>query len=159
MCPSDDDEMSSSCTRERDGYEIRVVPKPPKCACYCEPPKKTDSGTTVTRKEEDATAASCPCVGPDNLCYKDHYDGVCGCDCEGGDGCCDCIVLARIVKKKDGDVTTWTPDHGVRRFIRPVLMRDPIVWREAASKRDAETAAAAPIAANVTKRKGKPPQA
>src|SRR4029453_41257 len=34
MCPSDDDDDEiASCTRERAGFEIRVVAERPKCAC------------------------------------------------------------------------------------------------------------------------------
>lgn len=167
MCASDDDEAASACTRERDGYEIRVLPKRPKCACYCEPPEKPDpaktagtsAATTVTKTEEEPAAHTCAC-GPQDGCYEDHYEGVCDCDCEGGDGCCDCIVLARLLKATDGDVTTWTPDHSVRRFIRPVLMRDPLARRGAAKASGATSTATATASATAAKkRKGTPPQA
>ncbi len=136
MCASDDDEMGSSATRIRGMFEVRVLPERPKCACYCEPQKKaTGAGASTTELVESATATAppqgttsghdCACANPADPCYADHYDGVCFCACEGGDGCCDCIVLARLTRQGDGEAATWTADHSVRRFVRPVLMRDP----------------------------------
>lgn len=116
-CPSDEDEPSSVCTRERDGYEIRVLREAPKSVCgYTEPTQWTPT--------------PCKCVDPELPCYKDHYAGECGCKCgDCSDGDCNCIILARLDKPKDND-HPWTVDHRVRRFIRPVLMRDPIVEDE-----------------------------
>jgi hypothetical protein len=164
MCASDDEEMGSSATRERDGFEIRVVPDRPKCACFCEPPKKkkettgtagtADGATSQDTTKEGTRADPCLCVNPEDPCYKDHYDGVCGCACEGGDGCCDCIVLARLIKQDD-DAIKWKPDHSVRRFIRPVLMRDPAPPRDknrGMSKAAVESAAAQ----RAKRRKGSP---
>jgi hypothetical protein len=118
MCGTDDDETSSQCTRERDAFEIRVVRDRPKCACGCADPKPYEG--------DEVTPSECLCVQPERQpCYKDHYDGICDCDCgecSGGSG--DCSVLARLDRDKDG---RWIADHRVRRFIRPVLMRDPQV--------------------------------
>lgn len=127
MCASDDDEMASSATRERDGFEIRVLADPPKCACFCELPKDEGEG----KEGEEAPADACGCVDPTDPCYLDHYNGVCGCECTDGDGCCDCIILALL--NKDGE--SWKPDHRVRRFVRPVLMRDPVALREATDRK------------------------
>ena len=101
-CASDEEESPSVCTRERDGYEIRIVSALPECACHCEPP-----GRGYARK---------------NDCYANHYAGKCG--CHAGEECdcsCDCVVLARLDKSRE----KWKVDHHVRRFVRPVLMRDP----------------------------------
>jgi hypothetical protein len=72
---------------------------------------------------------SCWCADPCSPCYKDHYMGECGCEC-----CdCECVVLALLVGQPDaatGEIAEWKPDHSVRRFIRPVLVRDPQVWKE-----------------------------
>ena len=48
VCASDEDESPSVCTRERDGYEIRIVRNRPHCVCSCpEPdPKLPDVPTT-----------------------------------------------------------------------------------------------------------------
>jgi hypothetical protein len=150
MCASEDDDMVSSATRERDGYEIKVVATPPKCACWCDPDAKraatsTGAGANVTHsqrvppKSGEAVDHSCQCVDPDDPCYEDHYNGVCGCLCDGDDGCCDCIVLARLIRKLVTD--EWTIEHRVRRFIRPVLMRDPVVEREARQRAGLESSA------------------
>jgi hypothetical protein len=170
MCATDDEEIGSSATRERDGFEIRVVGARPKCACFCEPPL-TKKGATLKETTTTADGAAntqdgirtetCWCVNPEDPCYKDHYEGICGCACEGGDGCCDCIVLVRLLKQKDGDIEWWKADHSVRRFIRPVLMRDPALRHDKTrSKRYSQTAdeqtVSAAGAAAAKRRKGPP---
>lgn len=134
MCATDDDDVSSQCTRERDAFEIRIVRDRPTCACGCDDPKGDEKET----KTEDS---DCWCVDPTDPCYKDHYAGICDCDCgECSGGSCDCILLAILDKDADGN---WIADHRVRRFIRPVLMRDPQVVLEAAARAAAKKAAAA----------------
>lgn len=125
-CASDDEESSPAPSREKDGYEIRIVRKLPKCICACreEPAKDPVKDATIGGTPEPAKEpeCKCPCVGPDHPCYLAHYEGKCG--CEGGkdcDCCCDCVVLARLDKSDDGE---WTVYHGVRRLVRPVLMCD-----------------------------------
>jgi len=116
ICASDEeDESPSVCTRERDGYEIRIVSVRPKCICGC--PGKTEVKDT-----------DCKCVSPDDPCYRDHYAGKCGCNCDDGCGC-DCVLLASLTKTGKGE-NPWEVDHSVRRFVRPVLMRDPQVEEE-----------------------------
>lgn len=119
MCGCDDDEPVSRCTRERDGYEIRVLRDKPDCACGC-----LDNPDKYPRLDDP-----CWCANPELPCQVDHYHGKCKCHCENTSDCscgCDCIVLARLVKKDN----KWKSDHTVRRFIRPVLMRDPRVAEE-----------------------------
>lgn len=129
MCPSDDEETTSVCTREREGWEIRVVSEEPKCVCRCKP--------DVVFKE-----SSCKCVDPALACYKDHYDGKCSCECHDCSGsCCDCVLLAKL-ERPDKAKPDWIADHRVRRFVRPVLMRDPQVEIEQ-KKRDEDYQAAA----------------
>jgi hypothetical protein len=118
ICSSDDDEAPSEPTRERDGFEIRVVSEQPKCVCGCPNP-----GDPVSDTE-------CKCVKPyqpGQNCYDSHYDGKCGCNC---DECSDCdckrILLAQLIKDADNE-QPWRADYRVRRFIRPILMRDPQV--------------------------------
>jgi hypothetical protein len=119
VCSPDDDETPSVCTRERDGWEIRIVSELRKCMCYCEIPQ--------TIKPQEFPDNKCKCVEPDLLpCYKSHYDGDCA--CKGGEECdcsCECVVLAQL--DHDEKENRWTVDHRIRRFIRPVLMRDPQV--------------------------------
>jgi hypothetical protein len=150
VCSPEDDEAASVCTRVRDGYEIRVLPERPECSCGCagkdaapEGPG-TDSesefsvysdttgaakGQGTVKQEGDAGetggANACKCVDPALDCYREHYAGEC---CE----CCDCewIVLARVRNDGSKDEPNWIADHSVRRFVRPVLMRDPQVELE-----------------------------
>ena len=120
MCASDEDEAPSVCTRERDGFEICIVSEGDllnKCYCGCKA-----SYEYVSRDSD------CKCADPKHPCYKEHYEGKCG--CHGGEKCdcsCQCILLAQLDKSetypKDRN---WTIDHRVRRFVRPVLMRDPL---------------------------------
>ena len=130
VCGSDDDDAPSACTRERDGYEIRVLLGKPECMCAC----------FEDRKEGQPDA--CLCVDPTDPCYADHYAGVCGCNCEDCGRCdCDCILLARLDRKKDDkdkdkNHSEWKADHRVRRFVRPVLMRDPQVAKEREEKKE-----------------------
>jgi len=120
-CGSDDDQTVSVCTRERDGFEIRVVDTRPECACGCHP-KKIAAKAVESDPPYD-------CVDCQNECHRDHYAGKCPCDC-----CdCDCIILACASKRNGQDV--WDLWHNVRRFVRPVLMRDPQVEIEEKARR------------------------
>jgi hypothetical protein len=64
------------------------------------------------------------------------------------------VLLARL-ERPDVEKPDWAADHSVRRFVRPVLMRDPQVEIERKRREDAEkkeedtqvTAYAAPTAA------------
>lgn len=113
VCSSDDDETPSVYTREKAGFELRVLSKRPGCACGC------PETTNIEPLDSD-----CRCVNPELECYVDHYAGKCGCNCAGCSDCdCEWILLARLDKSTQGE---WTADHRVRRFIRPVLMRDPL---------------------------------
>src|SRR5882672_10574274 len=122
ICSSDEDDAASDCTREKDGWEIRLVNPRPPCACGCEEPKTPD--------EDRVGQSDCKCVildpakPPYFKCYEAHYAGKCGCDCADCSDCdCQCILLARVDRK--ANTSEWTVDHRVRRFVRPVLMRDP----------------------------------
>ena len=122
-CSSDEDEAPSVSTRERAGYEIRVYRDRPECVCGCSDPVKTDTPVTVTEDE----GVDCRCVDPKLKCYEGHYSGKCGCNCDECTDCdCKCILLARLERGSD-IAKPWIADYRVRRFIRPVLMRDPRV--------------------------------
>lgn len=146
-CSSDDDEATSDCTREKDGFEIRLMLNRPGCACAC--PERDDSGThgtpgtpgtPVPPRPGDDKEPDCKCA-TDLTCHQNHYAGICGCTCGECSGCdCKCILLARL--EPDGAGKPWRTDHSVRRFIRPVLMRDPKVEDE--TKKSAEQQAERP---------------
>ena len=148
ICSPDDDEPKPLCTRERDCFEIRVVKDEPKCVCRCTVPDDSQTGTDQPSSAPSVLSSTtgsnkstdCKCANPDDPCYQDHYQGKCGCTCSADCTCCDCdcILLAELTKDTDGN---WKTDHRVRRFIRPVLMRDPQVEIEQ-SKQSAQTAKA-----------------
>jgi hypothetical protein len=147
-CGDDDEEAPSVCTRERDGFEIRVVRERPPCACGCDIINSDTAQPHVgpVTGEPAAPRGDCRCVVPTDPCYVDHYEGKCGCHCGDCPDCeCECVLLARLDKYENDLEHPWHADHRVRRFIRPVLMRDPQVAREvqtvavrAAKKKEAE---------------------
>ena len=148
MCTDDDDKSTSVCTRQRDMFEIRVVSGRPDCVCGCAEPSTAPSDPTYSvptgSLEQQGSKDPCLCADPTLDCHIDHYAGKCGCNCGDGSDCgCDCILLARLDKKG----SEWTVDHRVRRFIRPVLMRDPQVEIEQpAPTGPADQAAREPVA-------------
>ncbi|MET0654284.1 MAG: hypothetical protein ABWY94_01765 [Pseudoxanthomonas sp.] len=159
----DEEEPAPVCTREREGFEIRISAECPECGCGCQeqartpappppdpaftpapaaPPaaarliakKKTvparaaaaplvESSTVVMQTLDNGRRHDCRCADPTRDCYVDHYAGKCACDC------CDSewIVLAKATRSTENNGEAWRVDHSVRRFIRPVLMADPLV--------------------------------
>jgi hypothetical protein len=127
--------------------EISVASELPDCACGC--PPKTDATAATDGDTKPKAAAGGPkpkagaaAAGADqdetagdpssasNPCYEKHYGGICD-TCCGDDCACEWLVLARLGAATDG---TWTADHAVRRFIRPMLMADPQPDRERKAK-------------------------
>ena len=136
VCSCDDEDASSTCTRERDGFEIRLVATPPDGVCACTerelpppPHQGTDTGQVppdgAVRGTDMEPAFDCQCADPTADCYKDHYNGVCGCGCTASEW----VVLA-VLNGTSDDTSKWSVNHSVRRFVGPVLMRDPVVWAE-----------------------------
>jgi len=140
-CASDDEESSPAPSREKDGYEIRIVRILPKCICACleEPATVSATNPPAGPATPPKESEKCRCVDPTLECYQAHYQGKCGCDAgKDCDCCCDCVLLARLDKSEKGK---WTVNHGVRRFVRPVLMRDWVAEQDrerAADKKLAE---------------------
>lgn len=151
MC-SDDENTPSTCTRERDGFELCAVASRPACACGCAkltpppapapqqpaaatpppaaaaPPVPPGPCGASEPSAESPPAANTPChcnqrTGT-NACYEKYYQGECPC------GCCDCEWIILAVVNQIGDTDDWKIDHSVRRFVRPVLMRDWVVEQE-----------------------------
>ncbi|MDE2448658.1 MAG: hypothetical protein KGO22_06790 [Gammaproteobacteria bacterium] len=129
MCASDNGDSAAVCTREKYGFEIRVLADCPECACGC---LEADDAQLL-----DCDAhCNCKCVNPELKCYRHHYQGICGCDCCGDSDCacgCECVVLARLHHSDNPVDPTqpWSADHRARRFVRPVLIEDPQVRAEA----------------------------
>lgn len=149
-CSCDDEETPAVCTRERDGFEIRIVPQPPDCACGCTDKKTMElisaspaavvpevgAAKKKTAKKAEAevkteVAHECCCVDSSRDCYKDYRQGACGCDC--ADCCCEWIVLAYLKRETE---TAWKSHHSVRRFVRPLLMCDPVAREETLQHKD-----------------------
>lgn len=154
---SDDEEPASVCTREREGFEIRISAECPECGCGCQEQGRAlataidatlaaapAAGKPIAKKKSVAAKAAasqveskaaieqvletgrrhdCRSADPTRDCYVDHYAGKCACDC------CDSewIVLAKATRSTEKNGDSWHVDHSVRRFIRPVLMADPLV--------------------------------
>ena len=137
-CSSEDDDAGSVCTRERMGFEIRIMRSRPQCACSCQEPDDSPNSTVPPMAVD---GDDCWCVNPEHPCYQDHYAGKCGCDCEDCANCdCDCVLLARLqLATQDNGEQGWVVDHRVRRFIRPMLMRDPQVHLENQRRQSQQT--------------------
>jgi hypothetical protein len=133
VCAADDDESPSVCTREREGFVIRVMRARPPCTCGCAEPGQDNPSQAVS---DDG----CWCVDPTHPCYEKHYRGECGCECGDCASCdCDCVLLARLESVgTDPKKPEWSVDHRVRRFVRPMLMRDWVVHEEEQKRREKE---------------------
>jgi hypothetical protein len=141
MCGSDEDEPLLVRTRERDGFEIRVVSVLPTCMCSCVERDENDRKVEKAEQDkyvpqEDGSECKCvdrKCADPEHPCYEAHYLGECGCQCDDCSDChSKCIILARLNNTGTAQQPKWTANHSVRRFVRPVLMRDPQVEKEKA---------------------------
>jgi hypothetical protein len=149
VCGCEEEDSPNVCTREQEGFEIRLVKEQPgDCACMCDEallPNPPKDGQTPTY---DASKDPCWCADPCK-CSKDHYAGKCTC------ACCDpeCVVLAvlsdllrddgykgrdkeQLRQKAQATGQPWIANHSVRRFVRPVLMRDPIDFEERTGIKD-----------------------
>lgn len=152
MCSPQDDDISSIKTRICDSYEIKILDSDPAAGCCPCPKDRSNAGTIEKANNCCAFIAS-----DEDPCYKQHYKGACDCEC-----ICDCIVLAKMqVELGEGNNLIAKPaDYSVRRFVRPVLMRDPLVpYKEAsdAGRRDTENSPAGraptpPVSASRTSR-------
>lgn len=107
-----DDDEPTPCTRERQGFEIHVLTSN----------LKSGGGD---RSIPQPKVTDCKCVDPAHPLYEGHYAGLYRPSCEEDPNC---VLLAQITRVGDD----WKVDHKVRRFVRPVLMRDPVVAEEEA---------------------------
>lgn len=129
VCDGDDLDGTPAPTRTRATVEISVSLKEPECVCGCK------------RRDQQAEAAAAPAgdagvpAAPElsypfdpHGCHKAHRENPdCPADCGCGSACaCGCCVLLAHVHWVDKPAQ-WAVSHdGVRRFIRPLLLPDPM---------------------------------
>lgn len=110
----EDDDSDTACSREREGYEFKVVSARPEWVCGS---PEEDAKTPDPDPKENRYK----CADPSLLGYKDHYAGNCSdCDCD-----CKYVLLARLDQDTVDNKVSWKAEHGVRRYVRPVLAKDP----------------------------------
>ncbi len=143
-CSADDDGQMVQ-TRIIDGFEVRLYPNWPDCACSClKPPEGEPSSGDECCDDEPSNTASPPPpptttpagsgtdVQQDEHphiceCFFDHFAGKCDCEC-----CCNCVFLAFVDPTLDSHGVAILENHdqtpalkvdrtGVR-WIRPVLV-------------------------------------
>jgi hypothetical protein len=116
LCGSDEDEAATVCTRERAYFKLRIDSGSDRPPCVC-------GGATTLLDEAGQAARDNQCAVADPACAS-----------------CDCVLLARIDPIVDqAGQRKWPVDHRVRRFVRPVLMRDPQVWIEDQARKQGGT--------------------
>jgi hypothetical protein len=135
-CPPEDAGDTTVSTRIVSGWKLQLLPQRPEHACpppTVSPPSPaattgTGGGTTSPAggsgvqltSGATTTLPSSQQPSPSDGYYKAHAEGRCS-SCDG----CGCgLLLARVAPDPDG-AGSWAVHHGVRRFIRPVLLSDP----------------------------------
>lgn len=122
VCDSDEFDHATQQTRIRSHAEVTITRDDPKCVCGC-----------PTRDDERPNAQNGnPAVGgapagrdEEDRCQKEHEERVecaedCGCGSACDCGCC--VLLARV--DFDG-AERWAVKHeGIRRLVRPKMVRD-----------------------------------
>ena len=84
-------------------------------------------------------ACGCPESGSD--CYASHNNGECGCDCD-----CNGVLLAKLTITESDGIPSASINHGVRRFVRPALLADPLAPSTAESSTQQSGSTPAPSA-------------
>jgi hypothetical protein len=139
VCDSDDFDGLTHATRIRALAEVSLAFEKPECVCECQPgvPVKPPVKAQAAAQSQAGVALPVDSNGRDRPqsdeidCHHDHETRVecvadCGCGSACSCGCC--ILLARIefgtdAQGRDGWIAV---NRGVRRFIRPKLLADPI---------------------------------
>jgi hypothetical protein len=140
VCDGDDLDGTRQPTRTRAMTEISISFTALQCVCGCKPPgKETDNGKREPSAKSppvtDSVRSSLEFLDPHG-CHKSHReDPGCPADCGCGSACaCGCcVLLARVqwVETGGNPKGGWTVVHdGVRRFIRPLLLPDPMAALE-----------------------------
>ncbi|WP_166300726.1 hypothetical protein [Bradyrhizobium sp. 2S1] len=113
VCDVDEEDMPTQTTRVQSCAEVTIVADLPKCMCGYSSnfPDLSDSHAAVL-------------IGNKELTLPQTEKCEAGCGCGGDCGCGDPVLLAWVHKFENGK---WGPIHrGIRRFIRPTLLPDPI---------------------------------
>jgi hypothetical protein len=139
VCDCDDLDCGTQTTRIRSGVEISVVFEPPGCACGCGLfVRSTDAGELDRIADALLNPAKAYLEAGDGgygqpgceECHDAHNnDPACAADCGCGTACsCGCCVLLAWVHRFPNEPEPrWVPLHaGVRRFVRPALICDPL---------------------------------
>jgi hypothetical protein len=116
VCDVDEEEIPVQTTRVQSCAEVTIVADMPKCMCGHHPdlPILNDKQASDLINTEAA-----------DLKLLQTEKCATGCGCDGDCGGRDPVLLA-CLHKYDGE--KWGPIHrGIRRFIRPTLLPDPIV--------------------------------
>lgn len=140
VCDGDDLDGTKQATRTRLGVEISISFDPPECVCGClklgdaTPDQRARDLTAIYGREAKSAAKQTiqyKCGQDRFRCHEAHYTVTdCPADCGCGTACsCGCCVLLAWVHWEGEEDGRWLVLHkGVRRFIRPCLIDDPIKW-------------------------------
>ena len=140
VCDGDDFDGARQAARIRSTTEILVTFDPPHCVCGCSQFAEADDAKALAARAGDLLPERVadgndrgyedrpnPCGHDPHGCHEAHYtEPGCAADCGCGTACaCGCCVLLGWVHWFDG--VGWGVLHnGVRRFVRPCLIADPI---------------------------------
>ena len=143
VCESDEFDAVTQPTRVRAMAEVTLAFKRPECVCECSRPDEEEAAPPPQQHEQGPVASDNPDDPPREtvveavFCHHDHETRVecapdCGCGTACACGCC--VLLARIEQQGPANAArTWTAVMGgVRRFIRPKLLDDPIYRKKGA---------------------------
>jgi hypothetical protein len=129
VCEADEFDGVTQPTRIRSLAEISITRENPKCVCGC--PSRADSkpngqdGANMNMLPGAETSGRGQANGDDDPCQKEHEErDDCAADCGCGTACdCGCCVLLAEVTY-DGKLD-WVEKHeGIRRLVRPKMVRD-----------------------------------
>jgi hypothetical protein len=144
VCDGDDLDGTRQPTRTRATTEISLSLKAPECVCGCKPQEEHADAAA----RDSILAAPIPYRDPldPHGCHKAHWENPdcpadCGCSSACSCGCCVLLAQVHWVDTTTGKPGGWRILHdGVRRFVRPLLLRDPMGWIEERSSLAAHAA-------------------
>jgi hypothetical protein len=142
VCDSDEFDGATQTTRVRSQSEVAIALTRPECVCQCAPRTSATNGNAHAAAARRALDGQPPIDGVDECQAEHNSRDECVEDCGCGTACaCGCCVLLAEVSYALSATGTdvWNVRHnGVRRLVRPMMLRDPhadapaIVGREGA---------------------------